>query len=230
MQEERLLAKDRETISAMFDSIAGFYDRLNHILSFGIDGRWRNRLVRAVIECGAQKVSDVACGSGDVSIALHNKGLDVTGVDISEKMLEIARKRNPEINFLCADSSKLPFADEIFDSVTVSFGIRNFDKRNLCIRELFRVLKRGGTLHILEFSIPRNRILKGIYSLYLKKMLPVIARSISGLDYPYKYLSDSIFAFPSMKEFCNELKAGGFTGCEYKPMTGGTVCLYKCIK
>ena len=152
---ERQLNKSRETISSMFDSIAPVYDRLNHLLSFGIDRSWRRRLVRAVssfcaLRGGEVKVLDMACGTGDVSIALKRKGFDVIGADISENMLALARKKAPGIDFRYGDASELPFADGSFDAVTIAFGIRNFDKRAQCIRELHRVLKDGGMLAIAD--------------------------------------------------------------------------------
>ena len=169
----------------MFDSIAPVYDRLNHLLSFGIDRSWRRRLVRAVssfcaLRGGEVKVLDMACGTGDISIALKRKGLEVIGADISENMLALARKKAPEIDFRYGDASELPFADGSFDAVTIAFGIRNFDKRAQCIRELHRVLKDGGMLAIAEFSIPRNRLWRGIYTLYFKNIL--FRRGIQGCD------------------------------------------------
>ena len=144
----------------MFDSIAPTYDRLNHILSFGIDRSWRRRLVRRVVDSvpsgGTVKVLDVACGTGDVSLALRRKGMDVTGADISGKMLDIARVKAPDINFVYGNAAGLPFGDGTFDCVTIAFGIRNFDMRPQCIKELRRVLKDGGMLAVVEFSIPRN--------------------------------------------------------------------------
>ena len=120
---------------------------------------------------GEVKVLDMACGTGDISIALKRKGLEVIGADISENMLALARKKAPEIDFRYGDASELPFADGSFDAVTIAFGIRNFDKRAQCIRELHRVLKDGGMLAIAEFSIPRNRLWRGIYTLYFKNIL-----------------------------------------------------------
>ena len=228
---ERQLNKSRETISSMFDSIAPVYDRLNHLLSFGIDRSWRRRLVRAVssfcaLRGGEVKVLDMACGTGDVSIALRRKGLDVVGADISENMLAIARKKAPEIDFRYGDASELPFADGSFDAVTIAFGIRNFDKRAQCIRELHRVLKDGGMLAIAEFSIPRNRLWRGIYTLYFKNILPAIGRLVSKQAYAYSYLPESSFDFPAPEKFRAELSEGGFRAVTARSMTGGVSYLY----
>ena len=228
---ERQLNKSRETISSMFDSIAPVYDRLNHLLSFGIDRSWRRRLVRAVssfcaLRGGEVKVLDMACGTGDVSIALRRKGLDVVGADISENMLAIARKKAPGIDFRYGDASELPFADGSFDAVTIAFGIRNFDKREQCIRDLHRVLKDGGMLAIAEFSIPRNRLWRGIYTLYFKNILPAVGRLVSKQAYAYSYLPESSFDFPAPEKFRAELSEGGFKDVTAMSMTGGVSFLY----
>lgn len=227
----RQLDKKRETISSMFDSIAPVYDSLNHLLSFGIDRSWRRRLVRRVVSfCrqrpGDVRVLDVACGTGDVSIALHRKGLDVTGVDISANMMDIARKKAPEITFSYGDASALPFGDGTFDAVTIAFGIRNFDKRGQCIRELHRVLKDGGMLAIAEFSIPRNRLWRGVYTMYFKYVLPAVGRIVSRQSYAYTYLPESSFDFPAPGDFLAELSEGGFTDISAESMTGGVAYLY----
>lgn len=226
----RQLKKDTETISSMFDSIAPTYDRLNHILSFGIDRSWRRRLVRKVLGSvqgnGSVKVLDVACGTGDVSMALKRQGMDVTGADISEKMLDIARVKAPDIEFVYGNAAGLPFGDGTFDCVTIAFGIRNFDMRPQCIKELRRVLKDGGMLAIVEFSIPRNRFWRGIYTLYFKNILPTVGRMVSRQAYAYTYLPESSFDFPAPDMFRRELEDGGFREVTVESMTGGVACLY----
>ena len=226
----RQLKKDQETISSMFDSIAPTYDRLNHLLSFGIDRSWRRRLVRWVVESvpagGQAKVLDVACGTGDVSIALKRQGLDVTGADISEQMLAIARTKAGDIEFIYGNAAGLPFDDGAFDCVTIAFGIRNFDMRARCITELRRVLKDGGILAIVEFSIPRNRLWRGLYTMYFKHVLPTIGRLISKQAYAYTYLPESSFDFPAPAMFCRELEEGGFREVTAESMTGGVAYLY----
>lgn len=225
--QEKQLPKDRETISAMFDSIAESYDKLNHILSFGLDRMWRKKLVGEVVGNGAKKVLDVACGSGDVAIALYNAGMEVTGVDISGKMLNVARKKSPEkIEYMYGDASELPFKEESFDCITIAYGIRNFDKLDKCMKEFYRIVKKGGSIQILEFGIPDNAVWRAIYSFYFKNILPVIGRSISGNKSAYQYLPESSFSFPYGKEFCKVLSKGGFRETRYKPLTGGVSFLY----
>lgn len=211
----------------MFDSIAGKYDFLNHFLSFGIDRTWRKRLVRKILEDGAADVLDVACGTGDVSIALQKKGIDVTGVDISENMLAIARQKASDIDFMYGDASELDFPDESFDAVTIAFGIRNFDDRAACIRELYRVLKPGGLICIAEFSIPHNRLWKALYSFYFRNIPPLAGRIFAGHKQAYEYLPESSFDFPAPDSFCIELSDGGFKEVSSNSMTGGVAYLYE---
>ena len=238
MTENRELSKERETISSMFNSIAPTYDLLNHLLSFGIDISWRKKLVRAVSRhtpIEHANILDLACGTGDVSIAIYNKGAKVTGADISEEMLKVAIKKCQksginDIDFMIADACQLPFDSNTFDAITISFGIRNFDKRSHCIEELYRALKPGGLLAILEFSIPKNKLWKGLYTFYFKKILPSIGRIVSKQKWAYTYLPESSFSFPCREEFCKELKAGKFQECRYKSLTGGVACLYTAVK
>ena len=141
-------------------------------------------------------------------------------------MLALARKKAPGIDFRYGDASELPFADGSFDAVTIAFGIRNFDKRAQCIRELHRVLKDGGMLAIAEFSIPRNRLWRGIYTLYFKNILPAIGRLVSKQAYAYSYLPESSFDFPAPEKFRAELSEGGFRAVTARSMTGGVAYLY----
>lgn len=231
MADESTLRKDRGTVSSMFDSIAPVYDRLNHILSFGIDRRWRRALVREACSAKVRNVLDVACGTGDVSIALAAEGLDVTGIDISGKMLEAARMKQAggHVDFRLGDASSTGFPPASFDCVTIAFGIRNFEDRHKCITELHRVLRPSGTMLILEFSIPENRLWRSAYSFYFKNVLPRIGRMVSGQKYAYEYLPASSFAFPSPDLFAAELRAGGFSDISYRPLTGGVAVLYKAL-
>lgn len=238
MTENRELSKERETISSMFNSIAPTYDLLNHLLSFGIDISWRKKLVKSVAkktEIDKAHILDLACGTGDVSIAIYNKGAKVTGADISEEMVKVAIRKCQKsgienIDFIIADASQLPFEENTFDGITISFGIRNFDKRSKCIEELYRVLKPGGLLAILEFSIPKNKLWKGLYTFYFRKILPAVGNLVSKQKWAYTYLPESSFRFPCREDFCKELESGKFIHSKYKSLTGGVACLYTAIK
>lgn len=235
------LSKDKEKIAQMFDHIASNYDFLNHLLSFNIDKCWRKKLIRSVStdiasKRGNIKFLDLACGTGDVARGLSSIGIKVTGMDISTQMLAIAKEKSKsngeytDIEYIVGSADEIPFTDNHFDGVTISFGIRNFDHRDICIDEIYRVIKPGGTLHILEFSIPKNKIWRSIYCFYFSKILPIIGRIISSEDFAYKYLPLSAMEFPCRETFCNEISSHGFCDVNYKSLTGGVACLYRGVK
>lgn len=234
------LEKDRERIAGMFDRIAPHYDRLNRLLSFRTDIRWRKRLVAEVQTGKPGYVLDLACGTGDVSLALWQAGIRTVGADISGQMLAIAREkagrlcpvggksgnRIPAPEFRLASADELPFPDNTFDAVTISFGIRNFDRRPQCFREILRILKPGGRLLILEFSKPRNRIWRHLYGFYAGNILPLVGRWISGDRTAYRYLPASVSDFPSGEAFLEEYRQCGFRETACRPLTGGIATLY----
>lgn len=223
------LSKDKKKIAGMFNEIAPHYDFLNHFLSFNIDRSWRRRLVKKVCAAKSSEVLDLACGTGDVTLSLAKKGIKVTGMDISEKMLDIAKSKKHsvgEIAFINAPADSIPFPDDSFDAVTISFGIRNFDHRPKCIEEIHRIIRPGGIVAILEFTIPQNKLWKSIYTFYFRKFLPAIGKTVSRQQFAYTYLPLSAFEFPQREAFCSELEDGGFKDVSYDSMTGGIACLY----
>lgn len=244
IREKEELNKESGKISGMFNGIAPRYDLLNHLLSFNIDKYWRSRMVRFLkqdhlpLDAGSlcPRILDIACGTGDSSIALYKSGMAVTGVDIAEKMMEIAREKNnrlekqkigtplPEYVFGSAES--LPFPDNSFDGVTISFGIRNFNRRPQCLQEIYRVIKPGGTLAILEFAKPRNPIIRWTYNTYFNNILPFVGDLISKDKGAYKYLAESVEQFPKYDAFCKEMEEGGFSSVNYHPYTFGVTILY----
>lgn len=232
------ISKERSKIAGMFNSIAPNYDLLNHLLSFGIDRYWRSLLIKKVMQNSPQKVLDIACGTGDVTISLALRGVEVIGLDIASKMLEIASKkvkrREREIkktpHFVCASAETLPFPDDSFDAVTIGFGIRNFEKRGESLLEIKRVLKPGGQLGILEFATPKNRFWRALFNLYFLKILPFIGRMISGDKSAYSYLPLSVETFPQYSEFSLELENLGFLNASYRSLTGGVSVLYTANK
>ncbi len=240
-----MLSKDREFISGMFDDIAPKYDFLNHILSFGMDILWRRRLVRRLdrklrFRTGKDNSSqtasilDVACGTGDLTIALARKGWSLTGVDVSEGMVEKARqkcaKKGVEASFEIASADSLPYDDGAFSAVTISFGIRNFDRRPDCLNEMFRVTAPSGKLMILEFAVPRYRIWRALNLFYFKYILPLIGGLVSGNRGAYRYLYESVMQFPCYEEFCKELTDAGYTDVCYESLMCGVALLYKARK
>ena len=230
--------KEREKISAMFNNIAGSYDLLNHLLSFGIDKRWRKKLIGRVLLKNPKTVLDIACGTGDLTLALFKKGVQVTGLDIAQKMMDVAKNKiaqyihnkqilsQPEPSFVCASAESIPFDNSVFDAVTIGFGIRNFENRGESLLEINRVLKKGGTLAILEFATPKNKIWRWLFNLYFLKILPFIGKIISKDSQAYSYLPQSVSTFPQYEEFASELEHFGYINIDYIPLTGGVAILY----
>lgn len=234
--------KNAGRISAMFNNIAGSYDNVNHLLSLNIDVVWRKKMVEFLLlrkgEKKDFKVLDIACGTGDSTIAIYKKGMKVTGADIASGMLDIAKRKNstlqsyprcapnPKPEYILASAEQLPFEAGSFDAVTISFGIRNFNKRPRCLGEIYKVIKPGGSIAILEFAAPRNRLLGVLYRFYLTKVLPFVGGAVSKDRHAYRYLASSIEQFPKYEAFCTELTDAGFNNVSYKPLTGGIAVLY----
>ncbi len=222
--------KSRAGISEMFNSIAGSYDFLNHLLSFGIDIRWRKALIRQIMKSNPKSALDVACGTGDLAIALRRRGLNVKAVDIARKMIDVAiqksEKTGTDIEFICTSADSLPFEKCSFDLVTIGFGIRNFENRGESILEIKRVMKEGGELAILEFATPRNRLWRWIFDIYFSRLVPFIGGLVSKRRSAYNYLPVSVSSFPQYGEFACELEHFGFKDVKFKTMSGGVAVLY----
>ena len=223
-------------IKALFNGIAGDYDRLNHLLSLGIDRTWRRRALKGIVTPGLdQSILDVACGTGDFSLAIAEKSTQdtvITGVDISEGMLAVmaekVRKAGLEgrIRAELGDCEQLRFADASFDRVTIAFGIRNFAHREAALTEILRVLKPGGRLVILELSVPSNRFLRWCYGIYFTKILPLIGGRISGDKAAYSYLPASVLRFPGKKEWMETMSSCGYSNVTHKAFTFGICRMY----
>ncbi len=220
----------KEKIGKMFDSIAPSYDRLNHILSLNVDKLWRRYALREIVDGTPQQILDVACGTGDSTVSVARaaaEGSVVTGVDISEGMMaligEKARKAGVEdrIRLQVADGEALPFADAAFQRVTCAFGIRNFEHKELGLKEFRRVLAPGGKAVILELSVPRNPVLRWLYDLYFVHVLPWIGGRVSGEKAAYKYLPASVHAFPQPEAFCAMMREAGFSRVRQKAFSLG---------
>ncbi len=234
----------KEQVKDMFNNISYTYDRLNHLLSFGIDKCWRRKAIKYLLkEKGDKQFLDIACGTGDFSIdlakKLDNKSLvnsHISSVDISEGMLEVmkskVKKENLDkyISILLADGEALPFDDESFDLVSIAFGIRNFEDRDKGLREIYRVLKPNGKLLILELSEPSSKLLRYLYRLYFKKILPKIGAYLSGDKDAYTYLPKSVENFPNKKDFLASLAKASFSKQEHKALSFGICRMYIAIK
>ncbi|MDR2585882.1 MAG: ubiquinone/menaquinone biosynthesis methyltransferase [Prevotellaceae bacterium] len=225
-------------MAAMFDGIAATYDKVNSIGSLGLDGYWRRRLVARLGQSGAMRVLDAACGTGVLSWMIFSKlKIKVIGLDISTKMLQRAEKRGESQKFsgetpifIEGRAEELPFDDQSFDAVTIAFGIRNFENRAVALLEVYRVLKRGGSLSILEFATPRNPLWKFIFGIYFFHLLPLLGYVVSGKRNAYRYLPRSVGRFPQYEEFNKEILDVGFSDVGYKAYTGGVAVLYSAIK
>lgn len=230
-------AGKKQQVARMFDSISGKYDFLNHFLSLGIDIRWRKKAVKLLAENNPKLILDVATGTGDFAVETLKLNPDqVIGVDISEGMLEVGRKKmkdrgyDRKIDLRLGDSENLPFEGNKFDAVIVAFGVRNFENLEKGLAEMHRVLKPGGRMVVLEFSKPRSFPFKQIYNFYFKFILPKIGRLISRDSAAYTYLPESVQAFPDGNEFITILNRIGFNKTSCQPLTFGISSLYTGIK
>ena len=223
----------KKQVAKMFDSISGKYDFLNHFLSLGIDIRWRRKAIAALKEDHPKQILDIATGTGDLAIeALKLDPEKVIGVDISEGMLDIgrekltSRKLNELIELRYGDSEELSFPDNNFDAVTVAFGVRNFENLEKGVAEIYRVLREGGKIVVLEFSKPTVFPLRQLYSFYFRTLLPKIGSIVSKDRSAYTYLPQSVYAFPDGEDFADVLEKSGFTDVTWRPLTFGISTLY----
>ena len=228
------VSRSPERISAMFDDIAPRYDLLNHLLSAGIDRRWRTRAIRSLALTGREHVLDLCAGTGDLAIAARTAtpgAARVVGVDFSPVMLTFGlaklrrRRLDSAIALVRGDASSIPLAASTVDAVTIGFGIRNVDDRAAALREILRILKPGGRLAILEFAMPTAPLFRYLYLSYFRHILPRIGQWISGNATAYTYLPASVDAFEPTK-FMELLQLCGFVDVRADPMTFGSVFLY----
>ena len=227
----------KEQVAEMFDNIAPKYDFLNHFLSFGIDKIWRRKAIRLLMKYNPANILDVATGTGDFAIeSLKTGAQKVVGVDISEEMLAVGRVKIEKLGLgnrivlQQGDSEELKFSDNSFDAVTVAFGVRNFENLSKGIDEIFRVLKPGGIVCVLEFSKPRYFPIKQLYTFYSFYILPFLGRLFSNDKSAYRYLPESVEVFPDGEEFLAVLMKSGFTQTIQHRQTFGVATIYTGIK
>ena len=236
---ETNINKEANHIASMFDGIAHTYDRVNHILSFNMDKSWRKRLIKYLPTKHSIKILDVATGTGDLAIMMAEncKGAKIKAIDISENMLEIAKKKaykaklDDKILFEKANVESLPFEDNTFDYCTISFGVRNFENIDKSFAEIYRCLKPGGKLFILEFGKkPTSKFVQFFYKIYSKVWIPLVGGIISHNTSAYKYLPESITEFIHRRELSSRLKNIGYGAVSYKKLTNGIVIFYEGVK
>jgi demethylmenaquinone methyltransferase/2-methoxy-6-polyprenyl-1,4-benzoquinol methylase len=223
----------KEQVANMFNAISPQYDFLNHLLSGGIDIIWRKKAIKLLQNKGIKTMLDIATGTGDFAIeALKINPEKIVGVDISEGMLSVGIEKiqkmglEKTIQLQKGDSEKLPFSDNSFDAVIVSFGVRNFENLQKGLSDMFRVTKPGGYCLILEFSNPRTFPMKQLYTFYSKYCLPFLGKMISKDPSAYTYLPESVKAFPDGPDFIQIFKSVGYSEANWIPMTGGICSIY----
>jgi len=228
------LSEKGEKIQQMFGTIAPRYDLLNRMLSFGIDRRWRRKAVRLLKYREGARILDVATGTGDVALEIARTtppSVKITGADFCKEMVDLGQVKTAQspyadrIDFKVAPCEDLPFPNETFDSITIAFGIRNVVDRKLGLAEMWRVLRPGGRMIILEFSTPRSQLFRQIYYFYFRRLLPVIGGLFSKFD-AYKYLPDSVLEFPSHEEFAAMIAEAGFHSVHIRELTFGIASIY----
>jgi len=221
------LDKKPTDVRRMFDAVAKRYDVTNDVLSLGQDRRWRRDVIDAVSPEPGDLVLDLAAGTGTSSEPFAEAGATVVPCDFSIGMLQVGKKARPQLPFTAGDGTKLPFADDTFDAVTISFGLRNIVDPMAGLREMRRVTKPGGRLVVCEFSSPTNRPFRTLYMEYLMKALPAIARGVSSSPDAYVYLAESIRAWPDQQGLAEWIHESGWTHCQVRNLTGGIVALHR---
>ncbi len=227
----------KEQVASMFDTISTNYDGLNRVISFGIDVKWRNKVVSIVTTSKPKTVLDVATGTGDLAINLVKTGAtEIIGLDISKGMLDVGKQKvtqqnlDSTIKMVLGDGEKIDYPDNYFDAITVSFGVRNFENLEQGLTEILRVLKPNGAFVVLETSVPTKFPYKQGYNIHCKIILPLIGKLFSKDKVAYSYLSESAASFPFGKAFNNILSKVGFINCKAIPQTFGVATIYTASK
>lgn len=221
------LDKQPAEVQAMFDRVANRYDLMNDLLSVGQTKSWRKATVAAIKPVPGEIVLDLAAGTGTSTAAIAATGAQAIACDLSLGMLEVGKKRHPQLTFVAGDALQLPFADSSFDAVTISFGIRNVQNVQLALTELYRVTKPGGRLVICEFSTPEIGWFRKIYQNYLISALPKVANRLSSNPVAYQYLAESILAWPDQAKFAAQIQQIGWEQVAWRSLTGGIVALHR---
>lgn len=224
------LDKQPREVAAMFDGVAKRYDATNDVLSLGQDRRWRRAVVSAVASQPGELVLDLAAGTGTSTVPFVLAGASAVACDFAVGMLEVGKRARPQLPFVAGDAVSLPFADETFDAVTISFGLRNLVDSSLGLREMLRVTRPGGRLCVCEFSSPTFGPFRKVYAEYLMKALPVVATRISSSPDSYVYLAESIAAWPDQETLSVLIADAGWRSVEYRNLSGGIVALHRALR
>lgn len=229
----------RDNVDVMFDNIASRYDFLNDVLSFGLGRYWRYQVSKAVSGSGVSSVLDIATGTADLLISICKNNESITsaiGVDVSSRMLMIGERKivrnnlDDRISLMYGDALDLPFDGQQFDLVTIGFGIRNVSDVDLSLQEVYRVLKPGGQVLILEFCLPGGKMFESLYLWYLRRVIPFVGELLSKHREAYQYLADTVATFPRGNDFLLLLERAGFSQNSFRPLTHGIAAIYSGIK
>lgn len=221
------LDKQPHEVAAMFDGVAAKYDLTNDVLSLGQTRLWRRAVARAVAAQPGENVLDLAAGTGTSSVPFAEAGAFTVPCDFSAGMLREGRRRYPWLPFTAGDATRLPFADAVFDAVTISFGLRNVHRRDAALREMLRVTRPGGRVVICEFSHPVSKPLRTLYTEYLMRALPPVATAVSSNPDAYVYLAESIRAWPDQPGLAARLQWAGWREVAWRNLSGGIVALHR---
>lgn len=224
------LDKQPHDVAAMFDHVAERYDRTNDVLSMRQDRRWRAAVLQALDLRPGELVLDLAAGTGTSSEPFAEAGAQTVPCDFSLGMLRVGHLRRPDLGFVAADAMTLPFADGAFDAVTISFGLRNVADPQAALAELLRVTRHGGRMVVCEFSHPSWRPWRLLYTGYLMRALPMVARRVASNPEAYVYLADSIRAWPDQRQLGERIGAAGWTDVAYRNLSGGIVALHRGVR
>jgi demethylmenaquinone methyltransferase / 2-methoxy-6-polyprenyl-1,4-benzoquinol methylase len=216
-----------DAVRTMFDRIAPVYDAMNRVMTMGLDRRWRRLTAEAVVQRG-NEVLDACCGTGDLAVAAERAGGRVTGVDFSERMLDRARPKSAAVSWVRADVLAMPFQEGSFDAVTVGFGIRNVEDLEAVLRELARVVRRGGRLGCLEITRPRG-LLRHFFLLWFDGLVPLAGKLLPG-GAAYSYLPASVRRFPGPEDLADAMRRAGFDDVDWRLLGGGIVALHTAVR
>jgi demethylmenaquinone methyltransferase / 2-methoxy-6-polyprenyl-1,4-benzoquinol methylase len=223
------LDKQPDEVAAMFDGVAARYDLTNDLLSLGQDRLWRRAVVRAVDTRPGERVLDLAAGTGTSSEPFADAGALTAACDFSLGMLRVGRRRRGDLSFVAGDATRLPFEPHVFDAVTISFGLRNVADPDAALAEMLRVTRPGGRLVVCEFSRPTLPVWRTVYTEYLMRALPAVARRAASNPDAYVYLAESIRAWPDQRALAERVAAAGWTSVQWRDLTGGVVALHRAL-
>jgi demethylmenaquinone methyltransferase/2-methoxy-6-polyprenyl-1,4-benzoquinol methylase len=225
------LSKEPHAVAAMFDNVAEGYDRTNAVATMGLEKlHWRPETFKEIAPRKGLKILDLAAGTGASSIKLRGAGADVVSCDFSVGMLRVGKRRYPELDLIAGDALRLPFADDTFDVVTISWALRNVNDVTVALREMLRVTRSGGRLVVLENSHPTWKPFRVAYLEYMMRAVPVVAKAVSTNPEAYEYLAESVRAWPAQEPLARTIEDAGWTRVQWRNLTGGLVAIHRAVK